>query len=167
MAHETPNQVLQRYLEDMIAAEKSFENQLRAMSNEGDFVPSKQLFAQHADETRTQHERLTGRLQQLGGSPSALKTAVAHVFNFSPKAAQIGHDATEKSSQNLIIAFTVENSEVAAYEALATAAAAAGDHATEQLAREIQEEERRASHNIWQLIGPSSREAFEIVSRAA
>jgi ferritin-like metal-binding protein YciE len=167
MANESPNKVLQRYLEDTIAAEKSFESQLRTMAGEGDYAPARELFARHADETRTQHERLTARLEQLGGSPSALKTAAAHVFNFTPKVAQIGHSSTEKSAQNLIIAFTVENSEVATYEALATVAAAAGDAATERLAREIQEEERRASHNIWQMIGPSSREAFETVSRAA
>lgn len=167
MANETPTHVLQRYLEDTIAAEKTFESQLRTMADEGSYAPAKRLFADHADETRSQHERLTARLEQLGGSPSTLKTAAAHVFGFTPKAAQIGHDEAERSSQNLIIAFTVENSEVATYEALATVAAAAGDHATEQLAREIQNEERRASHNIWQLIAPSSREAFEVVSRAA
>ena len=167
MANETPNEVLQRYLEDVIAAEKSFESQLRAMSKEGDFEPAKSLFAEHANQTRSQHERLTARLEQIGGSPSALKTAAAHVFNFTPKVAQLGHQDAEKSSQDLIIAFTVENSEVATYEALATVAAAAGDFTTEQLAREIQEEERRASHNIWHLIAPSSRQAFEVVSQAA
>ncbi len=56
---------------------------------------------------------------------------------------------------------------MAAYEALATVAVAAGDYVTERLAREIQEEERRASHHIWHLIAPSSREAFETVLRAA
>jgi len=167
MANESPTKVLQRYLEDTIAAEKSFESQLRNMASEGDFAPARELFADHADETRSQYERLTARLEQLGGKPSALKSAVAHVFNFTPKAAQIGHEDSEKSTQNLIIAFTVENSEVATYEALATVAAAAGDYATEQLAREIQEEERRASHNIWHLIAPSSREAYENVLRAA
>jgi ferritin-like metal-binding protein YciE len=167
MANETPNKVLQRYLEDVIAAEKSFESQLRAMAKEGDFEPAKALFAEHADQTQTQHERLSARLEQLGGSPSALKTAAAHVFNFTPKVAQLGHSSAEKSSQDLIIAFTVENSEVATYEALATVAAAAGDSTTEQLAREIQEEERRASHNIWHLIAPSSRQAYQDVLKVA
>jgi len=108
MANETPNKVLQRYLEDVIAAEKSFESQLRAMAKEGDFEPAKALFAEHADQTQTQHERLSARLEQLGGSPSALKTAAAHVFNFTPKVAQLGHSSAEKSSQDLIIAFTVK-----------------------------------------------------------
>ncbi len=167
MATDSPNKLLQKYLEDTIAAEKSFESQLRSMADEGEYAPAKELFARQADETRTQHERLTARLEQLGGKPSALKTAAAHIFNSTPKAAQIGHESSEKAAQNLIIAFAVENSEVAAYEALATVAVAAGDYVTERLAREIQEEERRASHHIWHLIAPSSREAFETVLRAA
>jgi ferritin-like metal-binding protein YciE len=109
MANESPNKVLQRYLEGTIAAEKSFEAQLRSMSDEGDYAPARELFASHADETRTQHERLTARLEQLGGSPSSLKTAIAHLFNFAPKTAQLGHSDTEKSAQNLILAFTVES----------------------------------------------------------
>jgi ferritin-like metal-binding protein YciE len=167
MSTDSPNKLLQKYLEDIIAAEKSFESQLRAMAGEVEYAPAKELFARHADETRTQYERLTQRLEQLGGKPSALKAAAAHIFNFTPKAAQIGHESSEKATQNLIIAFTVENSEVATYEALATVAIAAGDYATERLAREIQEEERRASHHIWHLIAPSSREAFDNVLRAA
>ena len=137
------------------------------MAKEGDYSPAHEVFSQHADETRSQHERLTARIEALGGSPSGLKTIAAHIFNFSPKAAQLGHDSAEKSSQNLIIAFTVENSEVAMYEALATVAAAAGDIQTEHLAREIQEEERRASHRIWHLIAPSSRGAFDKIAQAA
>jgi hypothetical protein len=58
------------------------------MADEGEYRPARELFARHADETRSHHERLTTRLEQLGGNSSALKTAKAHVFNFTPKAAQ-------------------------------------------------------------------------------
>jgi ferritin-like metal-binding protein YciE len=167
MSNQTPKKVLQRYLEDVIAAEKSFESQLRTMATEGDYAPAKQVFATHASETKSQHERLTARLEQLGGTPSSVKTAMAHVFNFAPKTAQIGHTASEKTSQNIIMGFTVENSEVATYEALATVAAAAGDTVTEKLAREIQEEERRASNSLWHLIAPSCQIAFREVASAA
>jgi ferritin-like metal-binding protein YciE len=167
MSNQTPKKVLQRYLEDVIAAEKSFESQLRTMATEGDYAPAKQVFAAHASETKSQHERLTARLEQLGGTVSSVKTAMAHVFNFAPKTAQIGHTPSEKASQNIIIGFTVENSEVATYEALATVAAVAGDTVTEKLAREIQEEERRASHTLWHLIAPSCQIAFREVASAA
>ena len=64
---ETSSEVLKRYLQDAIAAEKSFETQLRGFSREGDDSEAKAAFAQHAAETRSQHERLTARLEALGG----------------------------------------------------------------------------------------------------
>jgi ferritin-like metal-binding protein YciE len=97
MSNQSPKKVLQRYLEDVIASEKSFESQLRTRATEGDYAPAKQFFASHASETESQHERLTARLEQLGGSASSVKTAMAHVFNFAPKVAQIGHAASGKS----------------------------------------------------------------------
>jgi ferritin-like metal-binding protein YciE len=71
-----------------------------------------------------------------------------------------------------MIAYAVENSEVAMYEALATAAAAAGDVETERLAREIQQEEQRTAQKVWDMIAPMARESFlkvtgQPVARAA
>ena len=161
MAHENPRDVLKRYLEDAIAAESNFEDQLRTMANEGDQSEPQRLFAQHAEETHLQYERLVARLHALGGTPSTVKSFMAHVFNLAPKTAQLGHDSAEKSTQNLMVAYAVENSEVAMYESLANAAAAAGDTETEQLAREIQAEERRTAEKVWSAIAPSARESFQ------
>jgi len=160
MAQQTAGDIIRRYLSDAIAAEKNFENQLRAFANETDQGPVQQLFAQHADETRRQHERLTVRLQALGGEPSAMKTFFANLFGFAPKAAQLGHDEAEKGTQDLVMAYAVEHSEIAMYEALAVAASAAGDTETERLARDIQQEERRAAEKVWALISPSARDSF-------
>jgi ferritin-like metal-binding protein YciE len=158
---------LRRYLEDAIAAERNFETQLSQMAKEGDNAAARLAFAQHAEETRSQHHRLTARLAELGGSPSDLKSVMAHLFQFAPKAAQFGHDDSEKSAQNLIIGYSVENAEIAMYEALASVAAAAGDLQTERLVREIQEEERRAAKTIWHLIAPCAKESYEKISSAA
>jgi hypothetical protein len=49
---ETSADVIKRYLEDAIAAEKSFETQLQGFSKEGDNEAAKALFQQHALETR-------------------------------------------------------------------------------------------------------------------
>ena len=76
------------------------------------------------------------------------------------QAAQLGHDEAEKGTQDLIMAYAVEHSEIAMYEALAVAASAAGDTETERLAREIQQEERRAAEKVWALISPSARDSF-------
>lgn len=160
MAQQTTQDVIRRYLQDAIAAEKSFETQLRTFGQDTDQASVRQVFEQHADETRRQHERLTARLEEMGGSTSGVKTFFANLFGAMPKLAQMGHDEAEKGTQNLIAAFAVENSEVAMYEAMASAAAAAGDMQTETLAREIQQEERNAAQLVWNLIDASSRDAF-------
>src|SRR3954452_14513362 len=128
---QTGNDVIRRYLEDAIAAERSFETQLEGFAREGDDEEVKAVFAVHSTETRRQYERLTARLEELGGSPSTTKGFLAHIFGLTPKTAQVGHEPEERTTQNLIIAVTVENSECAMYGALAAAVEPAGDDATE------------------------------------
>lgn len=164
---ETSTDVIKRYLEDAIAAEKGFETQLEAFANEGDDAAVKEVFRQHALETRNQWVQLTARLEALGGSASVVKSFLAQVFGLSPKTAQLGHDKEERTSQNLIIAYAVENSEIAMYESLAAAAEAAGDNQTASLAHQIQAEEKRAADKIWSLIPAAAVQAFERVSRGS
>jgi ferritin-like metal-binding protein YciE len=163
---ERGQEVIQRYLEDAIAAEKSFETQLRAFAQEGDDAVVRALFEQHAEETLVQYGKLTRRLTELGGSPSMAKSFMAHMFNMAPKVATVGHEAEERTTQNLMMAFAVESSELAMYESLATAAAALGDRETESLAREIQAEERATAEKVWQHIAPAAaRSIRELTSQ--
>ncbi len=157
---ETSADVIKRYLVDAIAAEKSFETQLDGFSQEGDDEAAKLAFRQHALETKRQYEKLTARLEALGGSPSTAKSFLAHMFGLAPKAASIGHEKEERTTQNLMMAFAVENSEMAMYEALATSAEAAGDSQTASLAREIQAEEKVTAEKVWKLIPNASRQAY-------
>jgi ferritin-like metal-binding protein YciE len=158
---KTANDLLKRYLEDAIAAEKSFETQLTGFSKEANNATVRQLFQQHAQETKEQHLQLSSRLEQLGGSTSTLKSVLAHVFNVAPKIAQLGHDEYERQTQNLMMAFAVENAEIAMYEALAEACRLAGDKETEALAVRIQEQERATADKVWEQIGPAARRAME------
>jgi ferritin-like metal-binding protein YciE len=64
------------------------------------------------------------------------------------------------------MAFTVENSEYAMYEALAAAAEAAGDTTTETLAREIQAEEKQTAEKIWRFIPSRAKIAFNLLTAA-
>lgn len=161
---ETSADVIKRYLQDAIAAENSFETQLNGFAKEGDFEPAKSAFQQHAAETHRQIERLTARLETLGGSTSTAKSVLAHIFNFTPKAAQIGHEKEERTTQNLMMAFAVENSECAMYESLIVAAEAAGDTETAALARSIQAEEKATAEKVWKLIPAAATEAFQRVT---
>ena len=149
--------VLKVYLEDTIAAEKSFETQLLGFSKEAGNSTDQQLFQQHAQETKEQYLQLSSRLEQLGGSASTLKSMLAHAFNFAPKIAQLGHDEYERQTQNLMMAFAVENAEVAIYESLAEVCRIAGDAETEALALSIQEQERATADKVWKQIAPAVR----------
>src|SRR4051812_27321169 len=100
--------LIARYLEDAIAAEKAFETQLKGFAAEADDSQVNAAFQQHAGETRDQYVALTARLEALGGSTSTLKSWMAHLFGTSPKLAQAGHDKHERTTQNLIMAYSVE-----------------------------------------------------------
>lgn len=168
MPNESSQEVIKRYLQDAIAAERKFETQLTAFSKDGDQAAVQTFFAEHARETRHQHERLTARLEALGGSPSTLKSFFAHIFNLAPGVAQMGHDPAEKNSQDLIMAYAIENGEVAMYEELAIVASFTGDSETEELARAIQAQERAAAAKVWDLIDTSCRRAFmKVISNPA
>jgi ferritin-like metal-binding protein YciE len=153
--------IIKRYLEDAIAAERSFETQLRGFEKEGNNQQVRSLFAQHAEETRAQHEILTRRIDELGGSPSIAKSFMAHLFGMSPKAAQLGHDESERVTQNLMMAYAVENSEVAMYDALIAVCEAAGDVQTAGIARNIREQEKETAAKVWGFIAPCAQASFD------
>ena len=156
--------LVRRYVEDAIAAEKSFEAQLRGFATDGDDDEVKAAFAAHAEETRIQHERLAARLIELGGNTSTAKSILAHVLAQAPKAAQAGHIQEERTVQNLIMAYSVEASECSMYEALAALAAAAGDVTTAALAREIQQEEKRTAEKLYHFIPTRSIIAYNMLT---
>jgi ferritin-like metal-binding protein YciE len=162
-AGRAPADILRSYLEDIIAAEKSFETQLTGFSKEGDYTPAQDAFAEHALETRLQYERLTARLNAMGGSPSIAKGLLAQIFGVTPKLAQAGHAPSERATQNLIMAHAVECAEMAMYEVFAAVAAAAGDLDTERTALEIQRQEKETADKIWKMIGPAARRSIQQV----
>jgi ferritin-like metal-binding protein YciE len=100
------------------------------------------------------------RLETLGGTPSVAKSFLAHLFGMAPQSAKIGHEQEERTTQNLMIAFAVENSELAMYEALATVAETAGDTITAALARAIQKEEKAAADKVWSFLPLAAAESF-------
>jgi ferritin-like metal-binding protein YciE len=157
-------QLLTRYLDDAVAAERTFETQLRSFAEQGDDDEVQAAFRAHADEARTHDERLTLRSEELGGTPSFVKTILADVLERVPKFSQAGHVAEEQLVQNLIAAFTMATGACAMHEALATVAARARDSQTEQLAREIQSEERHAAERIFRFIPSRSKIAFNVVT---
>jgi ferritin-like metal-binding protein YciE len=166
MATEKAVRFIKSQLEDAIAAEKTFEAQLRGFASEGSSDQIHELFLQSADETRRQCERLTRRLTELGGDSSPSQSLLAHLAGLSTKLAQLGQDTVDRVTQNLIMAYAVVNYEIAMYESLMAIAEAAGDEDTQELARALQQEERDTAEKVWNLISPWAETAFKKLAGA-
>jgi ferritin-like metal-binding protein YciE len=166
MATEKALRFIRTYLEDAIAAEESFETQLRDFAAEGSSEQITRLFTQHAEETRTQYVRLKRRLGELGGESSDTKSFLAHLVGLAPKVAQLGHDTVDRVTQNLMMAYAVENCEIAMYESLIAVSESAGDQETAELAREIQGEEQATAQKVWKLISPWADTALKKLAAA-
>jgi ferritin-like metal-binding protein YciE len=163
---KNPQDILRGYLEDAIAAEKSFEDQLLGFAKGENDPTARLMFEHHAAETKTQYEKLTERLKALGGSTSTFKSVLAHVFNASPSIAQIGYDAAERLTQHLMMAYAVENAEVAMYEALSEVARIAGEVQTADLALTIQKQEHETANKVWNQLSRTSQRAVKAAGQA-
>lgn len=164
----TSQELIVTYLQDAEAAERNFEDALTGFGKTGEQNEVKRIFDIASNRAKTQHERLEARLRALGGSPSTAKSILAHLLAFSPTVAQLGHDPSEKNTQHLIIVIGAAAAEMAMYASLATVAKAAGDTETEQLARQLQAEEKDDYETCWKLLYPSARASFEtVIARSA
>jgi ferritin-like metal-binding protein YciE len=157
-------EVIRRYLQEIVAAEMSFESQFRAFSEEGDDEEVRAAFAQHADETRRQHERLNARLKEFGGASSSSHSVLVDILSWTPKLGRSAHRQEEKTAHNLIVGFAIETGECAIYEALASIAKSAGDTVTESLARQIQAQERQTAEKLWRFIPSRAKIAFNMLT---
>ena len=163
-AEGNDREVLANYLEDTIAAETNFESLLTSFSKTGRQDTVQDLFSKLSWRAKKQHERLTARLNALGGSKSAAKSALAHMLGFAPAVAQAGHEPEEKNTQNLIMTCAAASGEIGMYEALAAAASVCSDPETERLAKELQKEESDDWEMTWALLPGSARDAFYAVT---
>lgn len=161
---ENSKEAIRRYLEDAVAAENGIESQLRSFAEQGDDEEVQALFAEHALQTSSQVSRLNARLQELGGSPNRPKGWLSELFSLSAQLGHITHAKEERLAQNLVLAYSMEMSECAMYEALASAAQAAGDSVTNGLANEIAAEERAVAAKIWHLLPSRSKIAFNVLT---
>jgi ferritin-like metal-binding protein YciE len=150
-----------KYLQEAEAAERTFEDALASLSKTAEQAAVQDALANMSRKARTQQERLHARIEALGADSSTAKGALAHLLAFVPTVAQWAEAEDQKSTQALMITIACAAAESAMYEALATAAAAAGDGATEQLARQLQDEERQDYQQGALLLRQSAVEAFQ------
>jgi ferritin-like metal-binding protein YciE len=144
--------VLNRYLRDAIAAEESYEAQFERFVSQDEFPEIKSVYRRYASEIRNHRERLAVRLEGLGGSVATGKGLLAHFLRLTPKTLQHGRVKEGARLENAVLAFAIENSEVALYEVLANVAEAAGDSETVALTRSIQQEIRTSAAQTWEIL---------------
>lgn len=161
---ENGNQVLRRYLEDAVSAERLLERQLRDFADtENDDAEVRDLFLERAAESRVQQDKLSERLEALGGA-AGRKTGFSTLVDGEAHVPRGTHAPEERSLAQLIAGYTAETGLLAFYEALAMFARAANDPETEGLAREMQNQGRITAEKIWHFLPTRSKIAFNMLT---
>jgi ferritin-like metal-binding protein YciE len=135
-----------KYLTDAHSIERQALVQMKAAPKMAGDPEIASAFAQHESETG-EHERLIDeRLRALGGSPSKIKDVAGAVTGMGfGLFAKLQPDTPGKLVAH---AFSYEHMELAAYDLLARVADRAGDEATAQTARRIEEQERTMAERV-------------------
>ena len=152
---------IQRYLEDAVALEQSVEVRLRSMAKDCHAQGVRDLFIHHADEAREHAAKLTNRLRQIGGTPSATKGIVAHLFGNLLNKPPVASGTTDRETQDLLLAYSLQHTANAVYEALHAAADYLGDVETSALAQAKQEDQRKAAEDFWRSLGGAAVSAVQ------
>ncbi len=160
----TPLEVIASYLADSISAERSLETQFRGCSKDGDDAEVQNYFGTSAELAGAHVQTLEARLAALNGTEHRGNHLVAEMLAMAPKVAQIGHISEERITQNLIKGFSLSRSGCAMYLALQSAARAAGDEQTAELARRLASEQETAAEHFWRFLPSRSKIAFNVLT---
>ena len=107
---------------------------------------------------------LESRLTALNGTEHGGFHPLAEMLAMAPKAAQIGHIAEERITQNLIRGFALSKSACAMYRALESAARTARDEQTAELADQLAREEESAAERFWHFLPSRSKIAYNVLT---
>ena len=159
---EAPNDRLIRYLQDAHAAEVGVIEMLEQFVNDSECkdIP-RMLFREHLATTRTQVDRLSDRLRELGASPNDSKGFFTSLLAKSGQVVNLIQDEYDRSTQNLIKAYATEHFEQGMYASIIAYAESCGDEETAIMCEEILSEEEEAALKIFPLIEVSAQQTFE------
>jgi ferritin-like metal-binding protein YciE len=156
-----------RYLEDAWAVEKALVAALRDMAADANDPTVKALFEEHANLTHTQEEMLEERIRALGGEPARTKSFMNQMMAKASDMMNTGHDAYDKTTQDLMKAYATEHFEMAMYQSLESFASVVGDTETAQLARRIFEQEKETAERVWPHISRAATRAVQATDEVA
>jgi len=165
MQMESTRERLIRYLNNAWAVEKNLVRMLDDMAGEVNDDRVRSLFREHRVVTHQQEENLEARIRALGEEPSGGKSFLTQLISKIAETVQgITQDDYDKTTQDLMKAYAVENFEVAMYQALEAYAAAIGDNETAQLARQHMQQEKETAERVWALITPTAVKPAQIAA---
>ena len=138
--NEHERDTLIAWLNDAYGMEQGLVQTLERQADHAqDHLEVRERLRAHADLTRSQAERVKACVAALGGSTSALKTAMGKMEGiFSGVSTAAARDTLIKDA---LAGFAAENLEIASYRALVTAAETLGEQQVVQTCKEILREE--------------------------
>lgn len=157
-------EVICEYLSDSISAERSLETQFRSCSKDGEDSEVQSYFETSAERAAGHTKMLESRLAALNGTEHRSSHWLADMLAMAPRAAQMGHIAEERITQNLIKGFSLTKSASAMYRALETAARVARDGQTAELASRLAGEEETAAEKFWHFVPSRSKIAYNVLT---
>jgi ferritin-like metal-binding protein YciE len=157
---EEPQERLIRYLQDAHAAEVGIAGVLKDAVSSLNNEQARSLFAEHLAVTESQADRLEARLNALGSDTSGGKNFLNTLMGKISDLMNAGHDEYDKTTQDIIKAYSTEHLEIGMYTSMAAYAQAIGDVETATLAQEIMAEEEEAAENLYPLISQQAQATY-------
>lgn len=157
---EEPRERLVRYVDDAHAAEVGIAEMLQTFLDEARSESARNAYQEHLMQTKDQALRLEKRLRELGSQPSGTKSFFNSLLGKMSDILHAVQDANDKTTMDLIRAYSMEHLEIGMYAALSAFARAYGDQDTAGLAEQIMGEEQAAADRIRPLIPQCAAEAF-------
>lgn len=149
---ESKTDKLIRYLNDSYATEKGGVVALNDIAHRAEDPDVKRVAEELAGVAQSQAERVAARIEELGGSVSAVKAAQTSVMATGNRLSNAFHDIADKQTQDVGKAYGLSAFEESMYTALREYSRAIGDEKTAGLAETIVTEQRTACERLLALI---------------
>lgn len=161
-APETYQQTIDRYLQDIIAAERGLASQLDELASDtGDDDEVRTALADSAEQSRVHADAVAAH---LNGDVEQTKEGASRLFASMSRLAQLGHIQEERVVQNLIAGYSILMSSRAMYYALQASAKAASDAVIAQLASDCMSAKQNLAERLFHLISTRAIIAYNMLT---
>jgi ferritin-like metal-binding protein YciE len=161
-ATETYQQFIDRYLQDIIAAERGLASQLEELASDtGDDEEVRIALVESAEQARVHADDVAARLD---GDSATVKDEASRPFASMSKLAHLGHIQEERIVQNLIAGYTAQMAACGNYCALQASATAAADATTARLAAQCIAGKQKLAERLFHFIPTRAIIAYNMLT---